>query len=152
MRISRNPILNAELPFLVCSLYTLFETHKTFTLTNIKQDIYSNLNNDNYFSIEMESFKEFYKLLNKLSLRRFSYILIKPILNRDYLLFYNVPKNKMANPKVYNEILFLKKYLRKFKYHYRRYFFFKNGNFVNLPKEKELNVYAIKMLFLIAGI
>ena len=88
MRISRNPILNAELPFLVCSLYTLFETHKTFTLTNIKQDIYSNLNNDNYFSIEMESFKEFYKLLNKLSLRRFSYILIKPILNRDYLLFY----------------------------------------------------------------
>ena len=54
--------------------------------------------------------------------------------------------------KLFLKSFLLKKYLRKFKHNYRNYFFYKNGNFNNVPTEKEMNTSAIKYLFLLTGI
>ena len=53
---------------------------------------------------------------------------------------------------IYKEINLLKTYLRKFKYHYRRHFFYQNQNYETLPTAKEMNSMAIKALFVLTGV
>ena len=131
--------LSTKLGYLVCSLYTLSEYHQLFKKLDLKNDIYINISNGDRFSRKIDNLGDFYLLLNKASLRRFTNFLITPIKSFE----------KEEN---YNETILLKKYLRKFKYHYRRYFFYQNGNYLNLPTNKELNGFAVKMLFLLTGI
>ena len=155
MQILEKQVLNFNLSLLLCSLYTLFEFHKIFKRLNLKEDIFLNVNNIDYFSKnkEGEISKEFYMLVNKLSLRQLSYFILKPFLSSNYFNTFSLNnKVKDWNKGFYNEMILVKKYLQKFKYNYKRYFFSQNGTFVNLPPNKELNMYAIKLLFLITGI
>ena len=146
MQISEQKIRSLNLRFLLCGTYTLKENHKIFKQITLKKDIYLNINLDGKVANPK---KEFYDLLNSLALRRFAYILVKPILLKNPPPF---SFNLIGNKKIWNETILLKKYLRKFKHNYRKIFFFQNGNFGNLPTEKEMNTLAIKFLFLVAGI
>ena len=133
------PIINAS--SLVCCLYTLSNKNKFFKKLNLKKDIFLNINNKNdYFLADLENFNEFYKLLNKLSLRIFAYKLIRPLVN----------KNSVQD--IWEDAILFKKYLQKFKYNYRLYFFYQNGNYHRLPTDEEMNMLAIKSLFFIVGI
>ena len=50
------------------------------------------------------------------------------------------------------QLVLLEKYIRKFRRNYKRYFFYQNGNYANLPTDREINTYAIETLFLLIGI
>ena len=125
---------------LICCLYTLVNRN-TLLKENLKKDIFLHVNSkkDN-FSADVKQLDELYKILNNLSLRRFAYRLIKPL----------VSKNNVED--INDETSLLKKYLRKFKYNYRLYFFHQNDNYELLPTDKEINMSAIKSLFFIVGI
>ena len=140
-------LIGVTLRSLICSLYTISENHNLFKTLNLLNDLQLNINNDDCISIEIKNFKVISQLLNKTSLRRHSYSLIKPLLNQNSpLRFDTIEKNGI------NELFLIKKYLKKYKYHYRRYFFYQNGDYKNLLTDKELNMDAIKSLFLITGI
>lgn len=127
---------------LICCLYTLSSRNK-FLKKKLKKDIYLYINRrKDYVSADLEQFDELYKLLNSLSLRRFAYRLIKPLPLVD--------KSNVQD--ICDETVLLKKYLRKFKYNYRLYFFYKSGNHELLPTDKEVNMLAIKSLFFLVGI
>jgi len=134
---------NFEISFLLCALFTLEPNSNLFKKLNIKKNLYltnstknniiANLDNDdvNYY---------LYNLLNKPSLRLVSEKLLAPILNK------NSSKQDITNLRRF------KKYLRKFKYVYKRYF-------TILPNKKswtnynnKINYLAVKALFLVAGI
>ena len=99
-----------------------------------------------------------YKLINKISLRRFVYLLLKPLIISPSL--WNFKENQLFIPKLstskfqtfYEDATLLKKYLQKFKYNYRLYFFCQNGNYEVLPTDKELNMFGIRSLFFLIGI
>lgn len=125
---------------LICCLYTLANRNK-FLKENFKKDIFLHVNSKkDHFSADVKQLGELYKILNNLSLRRFAYRLIKPL----------VSKNNVED--ISDETALLKKYLRKFKYNYRLYFFHQNDNYELLPTDKEINMSAIKSLFFIVGI
>ena len=125
---------------LICCLYTLANRNK-FLKENFKKDIFLHVNSKkDHFSADVKQLGELYKILNNLSLRRFAYRLIKPL----------VSKNNVED--INDETSLLKKYLRKFKYNYRLYFFHQNDNYELLPTDKEINMSAIKSLFFIVGI
>ena len=125
---------------LICCLYTLANRNK-FLKENFKKDIFLHVNSKKeHFSADVKQLGELYKILNNLSLRRFAYRLIKPL----------VSKNNVED--ISDETALLKKYLRKFKYNYRLYFFHQNDNYELLPTDKEINMSAIKSLFFIVGI
>jgi len=97
-------------------------------------------------SLKQENFSSLYRLLNKVSLRQFSYILISPIFQKQsYFIQENIP----ASFKTYWEIILLKQYLKKFKFIYKRYFL---NDVLNLPADKELNYFAIISLMMIIGV
>jgi hypothetical protein len=144
--------INIKVLSLVCSLYTLFENHKIFGKLNLKNDIFLDICYENRFFVQSKNFHELYDLLNDASLRRFSYHLLKPLINKNYFLFtYNI-QNIVVNKENYTEKIFLKKYLRKFNYNYRKYFLVENINIENTPTDREINTNAIEILFLLAGI
>ena len=125
---------------LICCLYTLANRNK-FLKENFKKDIFLHVNSKkDHFSADVKQLGELYKILNNLSLRRFAYRLIKPL----------VSKNNVED--ISDETALLKKYLRKFKYNYRLYFFHQNDNYELSPTDKEINMSAIKSLFFIVGI
>ena len=137
----------------MCSLYTLSENNKLFKKFNLKNDLFLNINKEDHFTYKIGNFYEFEKLLNSLSLRRFAFRLIKPVLSKTYFSFSSLKEKETIKKKLYKkETILLKKYLQKFKYNYYHYFYYQKGNFENFPKEKEMNLAAIKLLFLIVGI
>jgi hypothetical protein len=148
---SEKLLFSTNLSLLICSLYTLSEHHRVFKKTNIRYHIPLNLVNLKQFSNDIEPFLEFDKLLNNSSLRRFAYDLIEPYLTPKPFLS-NLSIDKSLGKETFAKTFFLKRYLQKFKYNYRRYFFFQNRNYKHLSLDKEINMHAIKMLFLLAGI
>lgn len=126
-----------DLNYLICSLYTLSEYHILFKELNLKNTMFLNTNDDENY---IETIGKLYKLLNSSSLRRFSIILLNPILQKSNL-------NEISN-----ETALLKKYLRKFKYNYFKYFYRQYENVGRAPTPKEINIYSLKVLFLLAGI
>ena len=144
--------LSVTARYLFCSLYTLSENHIVFKKINFKNEFFLNLNNDDYFFINEENFLELYKSLNRKSLRILSYRLIRPLLNPRSLRFFYDVENNSVTKEMDSEIILLKNYLRKFKYNFRRSFFYQNGNYNNFPADKELNEFAIQLLFLLTGI
>ena len=144
---------------LICCLYTLDNKNKFFKQLNLKNDIYLDINNENdYFSTDIKNFDELYKLINKIALRRFVFLLLKPIIIGPSI--WNFEENQLFNPKLstskfktfYEDATLLKIYLQKFKYNYRLYFFYQNGNYEFLPTDKELNMFSIRSLFFLIGI
>ena len=152
MRNSGKVECNFNLSSLLCGLYTLSENDQFFKKISLKNDIFISINNNDYFSTIVENCYEFTKLLNKASLRRFSYSLVKPILTENYIKHPLTTKNNEWANDCYSEIILLKQYLRKFKYNYRAYFVEQGENFYNVLSEKELNTYGLHTLFLLSGI
>ena len=138
--------------FLLCTLYTLSESQKIFKNLNLTTDLYLDNNNYSTFSINIKNLHEVCNLLNKTSLRTFSYILINPLLKLKNLAVVSSSKNIFKDKEVYNDKILLKKYLIRFKYNYYRYFCSQNENWKDLPTDKELNLSAIILLFLITGL
>ncbi len=152
IKLSNELLLGVNLSYLNCSLYTLCENNKIFKTFNLKTNILLDINNADYFFYSDQNFPEFYKTLNKQSLRRFAYVLIKPFQKVNYYPFLSNNSNTQPKEEIYKEINLLKAYLRKFKYHYRRHFFYQNQNYETLPTAKEMNSMAIKALFVLTGV
>jgi len=152
MEISKKTKFKFNLSSLLCGLYTLSENDKFFKKVSLKNDIFLNINSNDYFSPKLVNCHNFTKLLNKLSLRRFSYNLLKPVLTANYIDLALNNNNGGRTKECYEEIILLRKYLRKFKYNYRSYFIEQSRNFNNLPSDKELNTSAIDILFLFSGV
>jgi len=138
--------------YLLCSLYILSENHNFFKTFSFKNDIYPDKKNGDNFYIEVENFNEFYRLVNKPSVRRTAFRLIKPILALNNFPNSFDSKNNLPTYKFDEETFLLKKYLKKFKYVYYRYFFYQSWNMEIFPVNSEINVPAIKILFLLAGV
>ena len=152
MTIPEKLIPDVNLSFLICSLYTIHETEEIFKQQNLKKSVYfySYLNED--FSVDIDYLQKTYKMLNRVSLRRYSYFLMKPLLNFKKSALKSTINNGSLGKDIDNSTIFLKKYLKKFKYNYNRYFIRQNINNENLPTNKEINECAIKLLFVFAGI
>lgn len=153
MLISDKASYDISCKFLICSIYTIFEYSEFSKKFNFKEDIYLDVNQDSYVET-LKSFRKFYLLLNKSSVRNFGNSLVKPIIksNQNSLSSFFFIKNKEVAEEIYNDITLLKIYLRKFKYNYRRHFSYQNGKYRNLYTNSEINIFAIHLLFLIAGI
>ena len=87
MQNCKQPNLNINLKYLVCSLYTLSEYNPVFKKLVLKNTSYLNKNNKNHFFNNPENFTEFYKFLDSPAVRRFAIILLHPILKKDYPFF-----------------------------------------------------------------
>ena len=138
--------------FLLCTLYTIYESQKIFKNLNLTNDIYLDTDSYHNFSVNLKNLREVYNLLTKPSLRRFSYILINPLLKLKNSPADSYNENILKDKEVYNDKILLKKYLIRFKYNYHRYFRYQSGDLKDLPTDKELNVSAITLLFLVTGI
>ena len=149
MRILKKPLQSFNLNILICSLYTLSGNHKVFKKFNLQNDIYLDNKNVKHFSNQIKNFDDFEELLKSSWLKQFSLYLLEPFYNPQ---FGFDSKTEIVNKKIYEETTLLKKYLQKFKRNYHYYFFYKNGNYENLPTNKEINTYAIEYLFFLAGI
>lgn len=135
---------------LICTLYTICESQKIFKKLNLKNDIYLDLSSRDGFFNNLENFREVYVLLNKTSLRKFSYILISPLLKLKYA---PLPKKNITKfEEIYYDRTLLKSYLTRFRYNYHRYFICQSTTWQYLPTDKEINICAITILFLIIGI
>ena len=137
---------------LICSSYTLVENNKIFKKLSLQNDIYLGAKGCNEFFADIEYFYEFRRLLNTTALQTFGCGLIKTILSNSNYFVTSNDKNEIVTKEISNETRLFKKYLKKFKYNYRRYFFYSNGNFENFPADKEINSSAVKLLFLLAGV
>tara|TARA_B110000971_G_scaffold204399_1_gene225814 strand:+ start:9036 stop:9488 length:453 start_codon:yes stop_codon:yes gene_type:complete len=150
--VNQNILLNTNSSYIICTLYTLISKDKIFKKLNLKKETHLKLNSDNNLFIPNENIEDLYVLLNAPALRRFAYSLVKPLINSSSQLIISAKKGNMLSQENYNEIILLKKYLRKFKYNYRRYFFCQSENYNDFPNDKEINMSAIKLLLLITGI
>ena len=134
---------------LICSLYTLSEFHSVFKKFNLKTGGKFSEIRTCYFLEEKENFNKFRKLLNSRALRRFAVILLNPFLKEGHLSYSSILKNEKE---ISNEISLLKKYFRKFKYNYLKYFYYQEKNLDIIITPQELNLCALKSLYLLAGI
>lgn len=140
-----------DLKIVVCGLYTLLENDGFFKKINFKKDVAFNVSKKDYFSSNSENFYEFKMLLNNSSLRHFAFRLLKPLLNKKNS-SRSIQDKKVMQNEFYQEVILLKKYLRKFKYNYYRFFYFQNISPSYSITEKGTNTAAIKFLFLLVGI
>lgn len=136
------PLNKVDLKLLVCGLYTISENDRFFKRIKFKKE---------KFSLDKQDLHEFKILLNSPPLRKFAFKLLKPLLNKNNSLS-SIKDNQLIQDESYNEIILLKKYLRKFKYNYYRFFYFQNISSRYFFTEKETNKIAIRFLFLLVGI
>ena len=146
MCITNNQTVNYELDFLICTLFVLSSTDLFFKELNLKRDIHFGFNGKN---ISVENFDSFYSLLNKITLRQFSYILIRPILFKKLLSSKGF--SLQDHEDLMAQSILLKKYLKKFREIYYRYFLRSGRNQMVPLSNKEINSFALKNLFLIVG-
>lgn len=154
MLISQKNLSGLNLSFLICGLYTLCEDGELLRKSSVKNQIYLDIKQGDDVEV-LKNVIEFYKLTNKFSLRNFSASLIKSLITLNFSSSFFIIKNESLVEKNYVDEMspyWLKKYLRKFKYNYRRYFFYQNSVYINLPTNKQMNAAAIGFLFLITGI
>lgn len=136
-----------ETILILCSILTLESQNPFFREQRINNKIYFIRPSFNLpYSIinlsKVELGKEFYDLVNQKSLRQFAYTIIKPLIVRPLQPEYkSIQQNKR-----------IKKYLKKFRYLYKRYFSNLNFNKNSVKNDKEINYLAIQTLFLIVGI
>ena len=135
-----------SLDSLLCSLYTLSGSHKVFKKLDLKNDLHLDIKC--FYKSKNNNFSELKNLLSKSALKQFALYLLVPVLDLNGGL--NETTKNFNNDSY--QIILLKKYMRKFQRNYRRYFFYQNGDYIILPTNKEINMYAIESLFLLAGI
>ena len=149
MKPSNQGLLEAEINFLVCSLCTLSPNDKTFKFFNRKSRLAFRLKKESLTLITIDDLSHLREMLNRKSLRQFSYQLLEPIIEEGDVLeeFYLPP-----TPKLDKNTILLKRYLKKFKHTYSRYFYCKLSNYNTFPTDKEINTLALKSLILLVGI
>ena len=130
---------------LLCSVFTLSPNENLFKTLNIKQKLYSGVNNSDDLLIESDIIEDLYSIINKRAVRQLAYSIVNPFLSKNYIVSINQPINK-------DKATLLKKYLKKYRYSYYRYFFPATAKNIIFPTPKMLNTYAIKSLFLLLGI
>ena len=145
MRILHNQNSNLHLSSLICSLLVFVPTDELFKKLDLKKDIYWGLKNK---SFALKNVEYFYPLLNKISIRRFSYNLIKPVISKQ------LPDSDIKKTKnnFNNETILLQKYLKKFKVFYKQYFLINEDNTNRLLTDKDINSLALESLFILSGI
>ena len=136
---------NPDLAFLLCGALTLEPSNNFFKRLVLKPNIFvqnktSTLQKDFQNSKEL---KEFSTIINCCSIRKVAYLIIRP-----FILKINTPNSYSDD----TQTLTLKKYLKKFNYFYRRYFLDRIENNHTTPTNKQINYYALKVLFLLAGV
>ena len=104
MQHSRKTTLDVRLSFLICTLLVLSPTDNFFRKLNLKTDILWGIQEQDYI---LKNLDEFYSVLNQVHIRRFSYILLRPILF-TFLPSPNTPKVEID----VEDIMLLKKYLK----------------------------------------
>ena len=149
MQSSNHILLGAEINFLVCSLCTLSPNDKTFKFFNRNSSLTFGLKKESLTLITIDDLSYLREMLNRKSLRQFSYQLLEPIIEEGDVLekFYLSPA-----PKLDKNTILLKRYLKKFKHNYSRYFYCKLSNYNTFPTDKEINTLALKSLILLVGI
>jgi hypothetical protein len=138
---------------LICSLLTLEPQNKLFTIHNIKEKIHLNYTDQNrnlnlVNLANKANLHGIYMQLNQPTIRQLAYHNIKPFLIGN--LQEDLLSNQNNRQKI--QILRLQKYLKKFRYLYKRYFSASGTNFDYVTKDKELNYFALQILFWIVGI
>ena len=136
-----------ELNILICSLITLLPNNVLFKELNIKKSFPYIRQDTNLILVELSYLENLSFLLNKQSIREIAYNILQPLLQEIK------NKNKeTSNLKVDSiEYRALKKYLQKFKYSYKKFFLKKTFMTKYILSEKELNLIAIKTLFVLVG-
>ena len=137
-----------RLDFLLCSLLVLVPTDELFKKFNLRGDVCLNVKEQNYI---LDNWKEIKILLNDEVIRKFSYILVRPLIFRSLIEDKGFIDNEKEQELIEGEIL-LKKYLKKFRAFYRHYFLTIKGNRVSLLTDKDINSFAIETLFLLVGV
>ena len=140
-----------SLKYILCGLYTLSEFDGVFQKLNLQNILFRNTYNKNSSLINFKTFSEFYSILNNRDLRIFSYILLKPLRN-DKCLYPSSKEKEIIEEEIYEGVVLLQRFLRKFKYTYFKYFYYQNEKADIIPTVKELNTSAAKFLFLLVGI
>jgi hypothetical protein len=146
MLVSKKSLKSVSLSFLLCSLYSLCEYDNLFKELNLKNDIFLNVNREDIMINDSEMFNKLYQLSNKKSLRRFVFRLLQPLFSQN-----DRPSLRIGREDDSDIILF-KRYLRKFRYTYYLYFSDQNEQSETRLTEKEINMAAVNMLFLLIGV
>ena len=125
--------------FFFCMLFTLANTAIVFSKLDLKSDIILNTQNNTYILTNRLEISSLFKLINKPAIHQLAKNLVEPLL-------------KGKNIRTKDQLTYVKYYLTKFKYYYRRYFIMKAGNTKNLLTDEELNFFAFKSLLLLLGL
>ena len=128
--------LEANLSFLLCSVFTLLPEASFFTQFVLKKQVAHVRSGRDYFILDDSDILRLYPALNNVSLRRFAFSLLDPLIQ---------------NGSHKNSTL-LVQFLKKFRYNYKRYFLLKNKNYSKPPTNLQINTSAIKTLYLLSGI
>ncbi len=125
--------------FFFCMLFTLANTAIVFSKLDLKSDIILNTQNNTYILANRLEISSLFKLINKPAIHQLAKNLVEQLL-------------KGKNIRTKDQLTYVKYYLTKFKYYYRRYFIMKAGNTKNLLTDEELNFFAFKSLLLLLGL
>lgn len=141
MEFSDKQFFNINLSFLVCSILVLSPNNKLFKKLNLKDDIYLGKNSQDYILNCPEILSP---TLNKTSLRKLANTIIESNFLNNFIFSTDITPNTQKDV--------LKRYLKKYNYLYKQYFFFKRGNYNFKLNDKEINTYAVEFLFMLIGI
>lgn len=136
-----------ELNILICSLITLLPNNVLFKELNIKKSFPYIRQDTNLILVELSYLENLSFLLNKQSIREIAYNILQPLLQEIKNKNKETPNLKVDSI----EYRALKKYLQKFKYSYKKFFLKKTFMTKYILSEKELNLIAIKTLFVLVG-
>ena len=120
-----------SLDFLLCSLYTLCGSHEIFKKLNLRTGL--DLDIKNNFELKDKNLYQLENLISQAALKQFILYLLTPFLTLNDDLN---DATKLLKRDSY-QIALLEKYMRKFRRNYKRYFFYQDGNYGNLPTDKE---------------
>lgn len=136
-----------EINILICSLIALLPNNLLFKELNIKKSFPYIRQDTNLILVELAYLENLFFLLNKQSIREIAYNILQPLLQE-------IKNKNKETPNVKVDAIeyrALKKYLQKFKYSYKKCFLKQPFMMKYIVSEKELNLMAIKTLFVLVG-
>jgi hypothetical protein len=136
------------LSLILCSLLTLAPNENLFKDLDIKKKVYVSTSDKDYLLDDSKKFIELSNLINKSSIRRLAYTILRSHSIKNDKRWLRISPNKQ----LFSQPTLLKKYLQKFKYTYYRYFFSLAEKPYISTNPKEINTLAIKSLFFLIGV
>jgi hypothetical protein len=133
---------------LICSLFTLLPSDILFCELNINKYSYTKRISEYNVIIDSKHLGSLYLLLNKPLVRQLAHNILQPLIPEiTNAQFLNLSKKSDSF-----EHQTLEKYIKKFKYFYKLFFSERFWLSKYQLTEKEINVLAIKLLFILVGI